>query len=199
MVLSYLILAHLLGDFVFQPTKLVLWKWESKNGVFVHVLIHFLISTIVLMPFLINGHLWLLGMVFLISLVHFLIDQSKINYDIKHDKKVMPFVVDQLLHFVTILAAYYFIKDFLKETAIISGESVFYSLYSNMKIVIFVVVIILCGKVVEIFHFERRREKNKNAKFKLNSDKMLTRIIVITLFYGLFILLSFYEQSGPLL
>ncbi len=110
MILSYFILAHLLGDFVFQPTRLVLWKIKSNKGVFVHAFIHFVINLLILMPIIINGYFWLIYIIFGISFLHFWIDKEKINYDLKHDKKVRPFIIDQLLHLLTILLAYFFIN-----------------------------------------------------------------------------------------
>ena len=83
MILAYLILAHLLGDFIFQPTKLVKWKMKSKKGLFVHSLVHFVVTSVILIPFLINGYLWLLIVAFAIAFLHFFIDAAKVKYGLK--------------------------------------------------------------------------------------------------------------------
>lgn len=195
MILSYFILAHLLGDFVFQPGSLVLWKAKSKKGVFAHSMIHFGINLLVLLPFLINGYLWLIPAAAIISFVHFCLDQLKINYNLTHDQKVLPFVVDQLLHLLTILLVYFFIS----EIPLTLPESTFYLVYSDIRIIIFLSFIIFVSSVIEIFHYEKQREKNKDAKLKINSRKMQTRIIVLTLIYALFMILSFYARGDHVL
>lgn len=193
MILGYFILAHLLGDFVFQPGSLVLWKGRSKKGVFIHSLIHFGINLLILLPFLTNGYLWLILAAAIISFVHFWLDLAKINYNLTHDQKVWPFVVDQLLHLLTILLVYFFIS----EIPLTLPENTFYLVYSDIRIIIFLSFIILVSSVIEIFRYEKQREKNKNAKLKINTKKMQTRIIVLTLIYALFMLLSFYARGNP--
>ena len=133
MILGYLILAHLLADFVLQPSKLVLWKIRSKYGVFVHVLVHFVINIIVLLPFILNGYYWPIVAAFVICFAHFWIDQAKISYDLSHDKKVMAFLTDQLIHLLTIMLVYFFVQN-LALSLPVSG---FYSIYSDIRIVIF--------------------------------------------------------------
>ena len=190
MILGYLILAHLLGDFVLQPNKLVLWKIKSKIGILVHALVHFCINILVLLPFIIKGAFWLIPSALFISVIHFSIDQTKINYDLKHDKKVLPFLIDQLLHLLTILIAYFF----LGKIELNIPKTQFYEIYTNIRIVIFLSLIILATTVVEIYRFQKQRERNRNATLKLNSDKMLNRLIVLTLVYALFMALSFYVR-----
>lgn len=191
MILGYLILAHLLGDFVLQPNKLVLWKIKSKAGVFVHALVHFLINIIVLFPFIAKGALWLIPAALFISSIHFCIDQTKINYDLKHDKKVLPFLIDQLLHLLTILLVYFF----LGKIELNIPNTNFYEIYTNIRIIIFCSLIILVTTVVEIYRFQKNREKDRKATLKLNSDKMLNRLISLTLIYILLMILSFYARA----
>ncbi len=192
MILPYLILSHLLGDFLLQPTKLVLWKMKSIKGLFTHASIHFLIGILILLPFIINGHFWLIGVIFLISFVHFWIDLSKINYDLKHDKKVAPFLIDQLLHFLTILVVYFFIKDF----KLVLPNTKFHQIYTDINIIIFFAFLILISVFIEILYFQKTREYSKNAKLKMYSRKMMTRVIIFTIIYIAFILIGFYVQGG---
>lgn len=190
MILAYLILSHLIGDFILQPTKLVLWKMKSKSGVFVHACVHFIVTLLILLPLILLGNLWLMLIALIISFSHFCIDQTKINYDIKHDKKVLPFLFDQLMHLFTILICYFFIREIPFERPSTS----FFAIYSDLRLTIFLTALILVSKVVEIYNFQAQREKNKNARLKINTDKMLNRIIVMTFLYGLLMILSFYVQ-----
>ena len=191
MILGYLILAHLLADFVLQPSKLVLWKIRSKYGVFVHVLVHFVINIIVLLPFILNGYYWPIAAAFVICFAHFWIDQAKISYDLSHDKKVMAFLTDQLIHLLTIMLVYFFVQN-LALSLPVSG---FYSIYSDIRIVIFFSFLILCSSAVEIYHFQKVREKKRDAMLKLHPRNIALRIFVFTLIYILFMILSYYARA----
>lgn len=195
MILGYLIFGHLLADFIFQPNSLVIWKHKSKTGIFVHVLIHFFVNIIVLLPFLINGYFWLIYVSAGLAFTHFWIDRVKINYDLKHDKKVIPFIIDQLLHLLTILVAYFFIQNIPLKLP----EAKFYTIYSDIRIIIFLSFIVFVSTVIEVYHYQREREKNSQAKLEINSHKILIRILVFSLVYIFFMLLSFYARGGALL
>ena len=188
MILAYLILAHLLGDFVFQPSKLVFWKMKSKKGTFIHALIHFVISAILLIPYLINGYLWLLAIAFGISFIHFWIDETKISYDLKHDEKVKPFILDQLTHLITIIVA----SLFTFNANIYLPKTPFYQIYSDVRLTIFLTVLVFITTVVEIFHFTRDREEKGAKNLKIDTGKMLTRVIVFSIIYAAVIILGFY-------
>lgn len=192
MILAYFILAHLLGDFIFQPTKLVIWKLKSKWGTLVHVVVHFVTTLLILMPYFINGYYWLIYPVLGIAFAHFWIDEVKISYNLTHDKRVTPFIVDQLLHLLAIMIATFFIQDI----HISLPDTAFYLAYGDIRIVIFLTALILVSTVIEIFHFQKKSEKEKSAKLIINQDKMLTRVIVLTLLYSLFMILSFYARNG---
>lgn len=109
MILFYLILAHVLSDFVFQPTDLVVWKKKSKKGLFVHALVHFTIVTLILLTFIVKGAYIYLFVAFLLAFFHFWIDLGKIYLDSKYKKTAFTFVLDQILHLVVILLVYKFL------------------------------------------------------------------------------------------
>ena len=190
MILGYLILAHLLADFVFQPTKLVLWKIRSKYGVLVHVLVHFVVNLIVLSPFIINGHYWPIGAAFVICFLHFWIDQAKISYDLDHDKKIMAFLMDQLIHLLVMMVVYFFVQNFTLTLPLSS----FYQFYADIRIVIFFSFLILCSSAVEIYRFQKVREKKHNATLKMHPRNIALRIFVFSLVYILFMVLSYFAR-----
>lgn len=191
MILGYLIFSHLLGDFVFQPDALVKYKMKSVKGVLIHVLIHFIVSLIVLLPFLINGYFWLIVVVAGISFAHFWIDKAKINYDLKNDKKVLPFVIDQLLHFITILVAYFLIRDLNFSLP----ETIGYQIYTNINIIVFLSFLIFLSSTTETFRYQMQRERNANAQFHPSVKNALKRILVFMVFYVAVMLLSFYATK----
>lgn len=189
MILAYLILSHLVGDFVLQPTKLVAWKKKSLVGVLIHCLVHFVVSLVVLFPLILNGYISLIFIALAISVVHFAVDQAKISYDLRHDEKVKPFIIDQILHFLAILLVFLVISRF----QFTLPEGPFYEFYSNIKLVYFLSFIIFTGSVIEIYRFQIEREKNKGARFKIHGGEMLKRMLVFTAIYIIFILLAVYS------
>jgi hypothetical protein len=191
MLLGYLIFAHLLGDFVFQPESLVRLKMKSMKGVFIHVLIHFALGIIVLLPFIMHGYLWLIAVIFGISFCHFWIDQAKISYNLKHDKKTKAFVIDQLLHLLTLLLAYFFVGNI----SLNLPETFGLKIYTNISVLIFLSFLIFLSNVVEIYRLQEVREKNADAKFKPNTENIAKRIGVFAVLYVFFMAMAFYATK----
>lgn len=191
MILGYLILSHLLADFIFQPTKLVLWKIKSKYGVFVHVLVHFVVNLLVLSPFIVNGYYWPIGAAFVVCFAHFWIDQAKISYDLRHDKKVLAFLIDQLMHLLVMMLVYFFVQHLT--LSLPTGN--FYSIYSDIRVIIFFSFLILCSSAVEIYHFQKIRERKHDATLKLHPRNIALRIFVFAITYVLFMVLSYFARN----
>jgi hypothetical protein len=102
-VLTKLILAHLLGDFLLQPTKWVQEKEEKKAAsgkLYIHVLIHGLLILLLLG----NMSLWPLAL--MIALSHLIIDLAKLYYQ-KKETKALWFFADQTLHLMVLLVSWY--------------------------------------------------------------------------------------------
>lgn len=103
MIFLKLILAHLLGDFIFQPNSWVAdkenKKWKSIY-LYIHSFIHFLLMTVLLWDYHL---LWLAGC---IAMSHFFIDLLKLQFQTKKTRKKW-FFLDQILHiFVILIFAY---------------------------------------------------------------------------------------------
>lgn len=153
MILGYLLLSHLLADFVLQPKKLVLWKIKSKLGTLVHAVIHFVVLTLAFLPIIIvNGYYWILAVLFGLALAHFVIDEAKIHYSLKHTRKIKPFIADQLLHVLTLLLAYFLIS----KESIYLPQSTFYAFYTDIHIIILLCLLVFFGTVIDIY----RQQKN---------------------------------------
>lgn len=104
-----LLIAHFLGDFVFQPESWVNDKEKKKVlslKLYFHVIVHVgLMIGLTLTPNLI-------GPILLIGLIHYVIDLCKVS--IKTDNnKILAFLIDQLLHVGTILVVLNYFKPFI--------------------------------------------------------------------------------------
>lgn len=94
-----LVLAHLIGDFVLQPTRWVLHKQSNKiksKFLYLHVLLHFALY----MLFLWDLSLWKIAL--LVTIAHFVIDVLKLYSNDLFKNKSIPFFIDQILHILVI-------------------------------------------------------------------------------------------------
>lgn len=99
-LLATLLLAHLFADFPLQTNALAKLKKTSLAGVFIHVLIYVLITTLVIRD---PAHYW--ALIGGLGMIHFVIDSIKT----RHPRSVETsyFVIDQCLHFLSIGLATY--------------------------------------------------------------------------------------------
>ncbi len=179
MIILYLILGHLIADFVLQPAKLVQWKIKSKVGLIVHCAIHVIVSAVFLFPYL---NLKVSLILFGLGVVHFVIDYAKINTSLKSDKFVGYFVIDQIVHFVTLLGAGVAILYLDKPQT----QSQFMpGIYNNPYIILFLILLVFMSYTIEIYrHTRSARRISEGAEF--NYHDMLLRILALTFVYILF-------------
>ncbi|WP_304344556.1 DUF3307 domain-containing protein [Chryseobacterium koreense] len=106
MIFIPLILAHLLGDFIFQPNSWVADK-ERKKGESKFLYFHIFIHAALVLVFLWDFQLWWIALI--IGVSHYLIDLVKLLYQTPKTKRTW-FFVDQLLHLLVIvlLSVFYF-------------------------------------------------------------------------------------------
>ncbi|WP_396634223.1 DUF3307 domain-containing protein [Maribacter sp. R86514] len=94
-----LILAHLIGDFVLQPTRWVLHKQANKlksKFLYGHVLLHFALYMLLLWD------LSLFKIALTVTVAHFGIDVLKLYANELFKSKNVPFFIDQVLHILVI-------------------------------------------------------------------------------------------------
>lgn len=94
-----LLLAHFLGDFVFQPLRWVLHKEAHKIGsrfLYIHLSVHAVLAALVLW----DPSAWPLLVIIVIS--HYLIDLAKLYFQSYFRHKAVPFLLDQLAHILVL-------------------------------------------------------------------------------------------------
>ena len=104
-----LILAHILGDFVLQPTKWVNHKFKhgyKSKYLLAHIGIHML-ALLILLEFKTDYFLGILA----IAITHYGIDALKIKYTTKKNSRLL-FCLDQLAHVMVLITVIYFYKPF---------------------------------------------------------------------------------------
>lgn len=175
---AYLILGHLLGDFVFQSGKLVVWKNKSLLGLSVHILIHLAVNTLLLLPLILQNP-WIITTIVSIYAAHFLIDHAKISYEAKRKPKnnLPPFIIDQILHFIVIAVAV-FAAIHSPYTLQTSNIHLYYTM---LETPIFLSLLIVATNGFTIYRYESARSK---IKVDFLSPENLTRAaLILGLFY----------------
>lgn len=104
-----LLIAHVLGDFVFQPNKWVEYKKIKKHKsvyFYLHGVVHF-VALLILLKF--N---WSYGLAMLVIVIsHLFIDLLKLNLEGKINSRLL-FAIDQLLHLMVIGVMVYYYYPF---------------------------------------------------------------------------------------
>ncbi len=95
-----LLLAHLLGDFIWQPTAWVIDKEEKKHKsiyLYLHILLHGVLAAIF------AGEIQFIPFAILIAVTHGIIDLIKLNFQKKKTKRTW-FIIDQIAHILVLIA-----------------------------------------------------------------------------------------------
>ena len=176
MITAYLIASHLISDFILQTTRLVEWKKKTFRGTLFHVFIFFLVSVVVLFPFIYNWEV--LVVILLICIVHFFTDQAKINIELKSDPSDIPFIADQGIHYISLLIGGYL----LDSQRLLKVQDWFGSgLYENYYfwIILLVSIYIVYSIKLGLIHKTRKKILQKILIFSLVYLVYFGTIIVI--------------------
>ncbi len=186
MIFLYLILGHLLADFVFQPTKLVIWKKKSWLGVYVHALIHFLVYAVLLLPYLHNVLAFLI--LACIAVAHFIIDSTKIRFESGRRKMLPLFFADQAVHFFILMVAG---MQFLSLGVKCNLQSFYANFYLSKLLVSYFIVLVGSGNVYEIVKYQFAPAKNSGdvfaPDFAPDRIAICKRMAVATVIYAIFV------------
>lgn len=192
MIPFYMILAHLVADFLLQPRKLVEYKEKSFYGVLIHAGIHGILMAIILFPYWAYAPMWYA--IIIVTLIHAAVDQWKISIQIKMDEYLFPFLIDQLLHFLAIFGVIHiFHLNYLPIPYEIAQN---FSLYLNPQLVLFLTILIFCTAVYDIARFQVQRELHSKGHFSFPWKTLGKRILVAAIVFIGFLMIplpSFLE------
>lgn len=185
MVVLYLILAHLIADFMLQPIKLVRWKSESVKGIISHSAIHVIVTLILISPYL---NVETGAIVLLLGIVHGFIDRTKIDISLKSDKFVRYFVLDQVVHFITIIIAG------LAISSIVSGQMLYNfmpAIYGDYMFVMFLILGVFLSYTMEIYNHTVLMQHQAFGEAKFHYGNMILRISALAIVYAMFAIVGF--------
>lgn len=160
LILLQLFLAHILTDFVLQPTRWIQHK-RKHRGKSYYLIIHALIAGLLTYLFLQELKWWYVAI--FISITHYLIDLWKVN---KVNDNLKYFLLDQLFHLIIILVAWlYLIQGFgmvLPTLSWLINSSSFLLIAAAYLIVIFPVGFLI-GKATKRWHTQIEPSNQKNS------------------------------------
>ncbi len=180
MLYFYMLLAHLVSDYILQPDKLVEWKNRSPWGLFVHASIHFLFANLVL--FLYTGNWQVVFPALLLAIFHFTIDGVKAAHDRAGGHGGIYYWLDQFAHYLSILLVALLTWQFNGLFAARSWRfaNVLDQLFFNPLLITFACLAIFVTLTVE-YGGPAFQGKIKNAR--LDFKKMIKRLFLATIVY----------------
>ncbi|CAM4260988.1 DUF3307 domain-containing protein [Gillisia limnaea] len=192
LILLQLFLAHLLTDFVLQPTRWIQHK-RKHRGKSYYLIIHALIAGMLTYLFLQELKWWYVA--FFISITHYLIDLWKVN---KLNDNLKYFLLDQLFHLIIILVAWlYLIQGFGMVLPALSWliNSPSFLLIAGAYLIVIFPVGFLIGKATKRWHTQIEPSNQKNSLEAAGRYiGIFERILVLT-----FILTSNFSAIGFLI
>jgi len=189
MIVLQLLIAHLLGDFVFQSNSLLKKKYESWLGTLHHVLIITFFTILLLFPYWNSAMAWItVGTIFGMHLVQ---DILKVEFDKRYNIKrrsVIPFFVDQFLHISLICV----LGRKFSDLSTIDLPNWAEILYFSDPLNVLIVCILLLTYTFDITLFQFKRHDNKKIKtYHPDYKGMMVRVFAFSFLYlGIFLVLG---------
>lgn len=182
-----LLLAHLLGDFLLQPSAWVLDKENKKQKsiyLYVHTFLHGILAWVLV------GEIAFGWFALLLALSHGCIDFLKLRFQKKKTKRNW-FVADQILHLITILIIASLYQNVSIDCAIFNNE--FWILLTGILFLTKPTSIII-QNIISIWTPESKNKNDDSLKNAGNYIGILERLFVFC-----FILTGHFEAIGFLL
>ncbi|MEP3371157.1 MAG: DUF3307 domain-containing protein [Maribacter dokdonensis] len=182
-----LLLAHLVGDFILQPTRWVLHKQSNKitsKFLYLHVLLHFVLYMLVLWSL----SLWKIAAT--VAVLHFIIDLLKLYANDMFKNKSIPFFIDQALHIIVLYCCAFYADLYAHTLALF--ENLDWYLITAIVFVTFPASIIM-GKILE----GMSNQIETDHKSLPNAGKYIG--IIERLFVLIFIVIGRWEVIGLLI
>jgi hypothetical protein len=133
------LLAHIAGDFLFQPSKWTQSKLEKKGGS-IHLYLHILIHAFLLCAFLSFDVNYWGGVIFILA-THYLADLTKAYLQGKVNERIL-FFCDQLVHLIIIALVAYCYYPYKIDTATIFSSTILLTLLFLLTVTVVSAVII---------------------------------------------------------
>lgn len=179
----YFFIGHLIGDFLFQTSQLVRWKHQSRFGILFHVILVFIATVFVFIPYLQSSWTW--GALFLNAGIHYFIDKTKVDHDHRH-KPMNPlpaFWLDQAAHILTFSLILLFLPP-IQPTYF--TETWWFEYYSQINLLLYIAGFLFFSYFLDILYFMNRLKEGKREAYTRSYYSMIVHTFVFALLFTLF-------------
>ncbi len=187
MVILEIVLAHLLGDFVFQSNDLILKKYKTWRGTLEHVCIIATFTALFLFPYWQHNETWMV--VGIIFATHFVQDVLKVEYDARYNQKkksTAPFFLDQILHLSLIV----YLSTYFNNLEPLTLPNWVEELYFSKYLVTFWIGLVLFSYTFDITRYQfKRKHSKKGLQYHPDFPGIVKRLLLFSIAYVLFLLL----------
>lgn len=183
------ILAHLIGDFLFQPYTWVKHKNKNKyksKYLYFHIAVHILALLVVLQ---FNTNYWLGFLIIIVS--HYVIDVLKLQFRTKKNNRWL-FVVDQLAHLIMIAVVVHMYEPYWALIIEINYNKIL--LIASCLIAVTAMSSIVMKTIISRWNLEDKDDKEDSLEQAGAYIGILERLFVF-----LFVILGLWEGVGFLL
>lgn len=183
-----LLLAHLLGDFIWQPNSWVIHKEANKHKsiyLYLHILLHGFLAVILI------GEINFIPYAVLIAVTHGIVDLIKLSFQKKETKRTW-FVIDQIAHLLILIGV---VLLYQNDKLILTGiDNRFWILITGI-ILVTKPTSIFIKTIISIWSPESQNSHEDNSLANAgNYIGILERLFVVC-----FILTGHFEAIGFLL
>lgn len=176
MLILQLLLAHLLGDFVFQSNKLIKEKYKSWKGTLKHALIVAALTFLAMFPYWDKWETWFI--IAVLFTLHFSQDVFKVEYDKKMNKKKSqtPYFMDQVGHILLIMILGTIFADALPE------------FYWSAEFIFWLIGLVFLSFTIDITKYQFSYHNEKKREYIPDYKGMSRRMFIFSLIFGIYLL-----------
>ncbi|PCI25748.1 hypothetical protein COB57_00875 [Candidatus Peregrinibacteria bacterium] len=174
-ILLHFFIGHLIGDFIFQTSFVVKWKYSSVWGVLFHVCLVLIATTLVFIPYLPNE--MVVYALLLNAFIHFFIDVIKVWYDntYKPANPLPTYWMDQGAHYITfILVSLAFLPG------VMAGHEAawWYEWYTSPMLLWYIVGFLFFSYKMDILFLMHRMKDGDFSPYKRGYFQMMKRVFL---------------------
>lgn len=187
-VLFELLLAHFIGDFIFQSNDLIVRKYKSWLGTFEHVCIIAFFTILFLFPYWNQKETWIVAGIIFVT--HFLQDVLKIRYDVlvnSKKKSTLPFFADQILHISLIV----YLASLFKNLETLPLPGWVHNMYFSQFLTIYLLGLVLFSFVFDLTLFQFARQKSPiQISYTPDYKGICSRLLCFSVVYVLILVVN---------
>lgn len=183
MIYLHFLIAHFIGDYWLQNTRIVDWKHRSVVGVLFHASLVLLAFVVVLWPYLHDSRV--VTAILVNYVVHAVQDQLKVMVEHYWEKPFTPYALDQVLHWTLALALAWWVSDVSPQFPDNGLGQGLAALYTSPLVMGYLLGLILLTYAWDITRYIWRISRGRYFDYQRDFRGMVTRVGILTAVFAL--------------